>query len=266
MPNGCPQNHYPYVIQPGDTLYSIGNRLNVSVARIIAANPGINPNSLRVGQTICIPACPPNHTAVIIQPGDTLYAIAQEYNVTVASIIGANPGIDPNYLRVGQRICIPACPPNHTSVTIRAGDTLYKIAQQYNVTVASILSANPGLNPNDLRIGQRICVPVTRPATCEEALKAAQEDINMLRSESSAQNISDSNYGNSNLTTRALRVTANEIQFDAAPVVFTGNYIGHYTAGQSYPYYADSAAGGQRGITVRDNFNVWHSFGYRVTQ
>jgi len=160
----CPANHYPYVIQPGDTLYSISRRLEVSLSRIIEANPGIDPNRLRVGQVICIPACPPNHTPYIIQPGDTLYRIAQMHNVTVDSILRANPGIDPLYLRVGQRICIPTadtgfCPPNHTEYVIRAGDTLYRIAQTYNVTVESILRANPGIDPNSLRIGQRICIP-----------------------------------------------------------------------------------------------------------
>jgi LysM repeat protein len=104
----CPVNHYPYIIQPGDTLISIAYRLEVSVSRILASNPGIDPYNLRIGQVTCIPACPPNHTAIIIQPGDTLYKIAQEYNVTIASILEANPSIDPNYLRVGQRICIPS--------------------------------------------------------------------------------------------------------------------------------------------------------------
>lgn len=161
----CPENHYPYVIQPGDTLYRIAQRLEVSLQRIIEANPGIDPNNLRVGQVICIPACPPNHTPYIIQPGDTLYRIAMMYNVTVEDILDANPGIDPRYLRVGQRICIPTppftCPPNHIQYTIRAGDTLYRIAQTYNTTVEAILRANPGINPNFLRIGQQICVPTT---------------------------------------------------------------------------------------------------------
>jgi LysM repeat protein len=110
----CPENHYPYVIQPGDTLNFIANRLEVVVSRIVAANPGIDPYNLRVGQTICIPACPPNHNAYIIQQGDTLYQIARKFNVTISSILEANPSVDPNYLRVAQRICIPsACAPNN---------------------------------------------------------------------------------------------------------------------------------------------------------
>jgi LysM repeat protein len=211
----CPANHYPYTVQAGETLSSIAMRLEVSLARIMAANPGVNPYYLQIGQVLCIPACPPHHTPKMIEPGDTLYHIAQTYGVTVASILEANPGVDPNYLRVGQRLCIPAATvPGHVD--------------------------------------------------CQAVIAAMQSDIDMLKAESSAQQTEQANYGTSTQTTRALKVTGSELQFDAAPVVFAGNFVGHYTAGSSYPYYADAASGGQRGITVKDNFGVWHSFGYHV--
>ncbi|MFD2671075.1 M14 family metallopeptidase [Marinicrinis sediminis] len=47
-------NQY-YVIQQGDTLYSIAMSMNVSLQRLLAANPGILPQSLQIGQTIVIP-------------------------------------------------------------------------------------------------------------------------------------------------------------------------------------------------------------------
>jgi LysM repeat protein len=212
----CPASHYPYIIQPGDTIINIAYRLEVSVSRILEANPGINPYNLRIGQVICIPACPPNHTARIIQPGDTLYKIAQEYNVTIASILEANPSVDPKYLRVGQRICIPsACALENSEY--------------------------------------------------EKIISAMQRDIDILKEQSSIQKTEKSNYGDSTEKTVALRVTDGELQFDAAPVTFSENYEGNYTEGESYPYYIDAAMGGQRGIIVKDNFGVWHSFGYRVT-
>ncbi|MDF2524368.1 MAG: gamma-D-glutamyl-{L}-meso-diaminopimelate peptidase [Clostridiales bacterium] len=43
--------------------------------------------------------------------------------------------------------------------TIRQGDTLYNIARRYYTTLNAILTANPGINPNTLRVGQRITVP-----------------------------------------------------------------------------------------------------------
>lgn len=212
----CPENHYPYIIQSGDTLNIIAYRLEVSVSSILRANPGIDPNNLRIGQTICIPACPPNHTAYIIQPGDTLYNIAKTYRVTIASILEANPSVEPNYLRVGQRICIPTACASGSSIS-------------------------------------------------QEIMEAMQNDINMLKNESSIQQAEEKNYGNSTRTTRATQVTNIVIQFDAAPVTFSGDYLGHYTVGKSYPYYLDAAMGGQRGITVKDDFGVWHSFHYQVS-
>ncbi|MFZ5967168.1 MAG: LysM peptidoglycan-binding domain-containing protein [Bacillota bacterium] len=150
------------MIQPGDTLYNIGYRLGVSIPRILAANPGVNPYDLRIGQILCIPACLPNQIARIIRPGDTLYKIAQEYNVSIASILEANPSVDPNYLRVGQRICIPrACPPGYSTYTVERGDTLSVIADKYSITVQALLAANPQItNPDAIAVGQKLCVPM----------------------------------------------------------------------------------------------------------
>lgn len=97
-----------------------------------------------------------------------------------------------------------------------------------------------------------------------EIIAAMQSDINTLKADSNIEKINESNYGNSNRTTRVLNITDKEIQFDAAPVIFPGNYLGFYTKGNSYPYYPSSASGGQRGIVVKDNFGVWHSFGYHI--
>ncbi len=54
------------------------------------------------------------------------------------------------------------CPANTTPYTIRAGDTLFELAREYNTTVDAILRANPGLDPGNLQIGQRICIPSLR--------------------------------------------------------------------------------------------------------
>ena len=118
--------------------------------------------------------CPPNTVSYTIRQGDTLYALAAQYNTTVPAIVSANPGIDPQRLTVGQEICIPQqavyppCPEGNY-YTIRAGDTLYAIARQFNVSLDDLLEANPGIEPFQLQVGQVICIPVaTPPAACPE--------------------------------------------------------------------------------------------------
>ena len=175
-PSTCPAGSTPYVIRAGDTLFALAQRFNTTVNAILAINPGLDPNRLQIGQTICIPGqqppstCPANSFAYVIKAGDNLYMLALRYGTTVDAILAINPGLDPNRLQIGQTICIPGvppttCPPGSITYTIQSGDTLFTIATRYNVTVNAILAANPGLDPNNLRVGQIICIPGGTP-TC----------------------------------------------------------------------------------------------------
>ena len=100
----------------------------------------------------------------VVKAGDTLYKLAQTYNVSVDAIIKANPGINPNMLMIGQIICIPIapkeeCPNGTTPYTIKKGDTLYLIAKKSNIPLSLLIKANPNINPNNLTIGQILCIP-----------------------------------------------------------------------------------------------------------
>lgn len=168
-PGPCPGGFF-YTIQAGDTYFSLARRFNVTVDQLIQANPGVNPDALRIGQQICIPTRPPGPgpcqgMLYTIRAGDTYFSLAQRFNVTVAALIAANPGVDPNRLMIGQQICIPTAGPGPTPCpggtlyTIRAGDTYFSLAQRFNVTVAALIAANPGVDPNRLMVGQQICIP-----------------------------------------------------------------------------------------------------------
>ncbi len=173
---GCPTGSFAYTIKAGDTLFNLARQYNTTVNAIIAINPGVDPNNLQIGQVICIPGsvsptCPIGSFAYTIRPGDTLYMLAIRYNTTVEAIMRLNPGIDPNNLQVGQVICIPMGSPmpecNGVYYVVRAGDTLYSIALRYNVSVEDLMKANPGIDPNNLQIGQIICIPEkTSPIRC----------------------------------------------------------------------------------------------------
>ncbi len=157
-----------YTIRPGDAYYTLARRFNTTIAAIQAANPGVNPTDLRIGQQICIPVpsvpgpCPGGFIYTILA-GETLFSLARRYGIVVDAILTANPGIDPDRLRVGQRICIPAPPRPEPCpgrlYTIQAGDTFIGIARRFGYTLDALLAINPGVDPDRLQIGQQICLP-----------------------------------------------------------------------------------------------------------
>jgi len=170
-PGACPGGFF-YTVRAGDTFFSIARRFGTTVTALQAANPGVDPNRLQIGQQICVPApapgpgpCPGGFLYTI-RAGDTFFSLASRFGVTLQALTSANPGVDPNNLQVGQQICIPAPAPTPSPGTcsgfiyiIHSGDTLFSLAQRFGTTVAAITAANPGINPNQLQVGQQVCIP-----------------------------------------------------------------------------------------------------------
>jgi len=51
------------------------------------------------------------------------------------------------------------CPPSYVVYVVQPGDTFWKIARRYNTTVDKLIQANPNIDPDNLQIGQKICIP-----------------------------------------------------------------------------------------------------------
>jgi LysM repeat protein len=122
-------------------------------------------------------------TIYVVQPGDTLSAIAARFGVSVQALITANNLANPNLIYVGQRLTIPgvggtpaptsppgtpaptSVPGAGTRYTVQRGDTLFQIAVRFNTTVAAIMAANALTNPNLIFAGQVLVIPGAGGAT-----------------------------------------------------------------------------------------------------
>jgi LysM repeat protein len=119
----APSNGGTYVVQNGDTLFSIATRNGVTVNALMQANRLYN-YWIYVGQTLRMPGDSPNPmpnpipnppgpmpnpngTHYIVRPGDYLAGIAYRFGVSAYSIQIANRLSNPNFVWVGQRLFIP---------------------------------------------------------------------------------------------------------------------------------------------------------------
>ncbi len=102
-----------HVVQPGESLSDIAVSYGVSPAAIAQANNLANRNLLRVGQELTIPgvtaldAAAARGSVHVVQAGESLSAIAEQYGASVQDIITLNNLADPNSLSVGQELIIP---------------------------------------------------------------------------------------------------------------------------------------------------------------
>jgi len=100
-----------YIVQAGDTLYSLARRYGVTVADLVAANHIANPDLIYVGQRLTIPGGSvlptPTPRTHIVQPGETLLGIALRYGVTMRALQAANGISDPDHIEIGQVLVIP---------------------------------------------------------------------------------------------------------------------------------------------------------------
>lgn len=111
----------------------------------------------------------------VVKKGDSLYKIANLYNTTVAELKNIN-NLATNTLQIGQVLKLPT-QKEETNVTyiVKKGDTLYKIASTYKVTVDEIKKAN-NLATNTLQIGQSLKIPNQKTTTSQKTYTVKKGD------------------------------------------------------------------------------------------
>lgn len=154
-----------YTVKSGDSLWSIAQKYNTTVNELKALN-GLTSNNLQVGQVLTVPGAqtpttPSQGNTYTVKSGDSLWSIAQKYNTTVNTLKSLN-GLTSNDLTIGQTLKLPGDtgekPIESNTYTVKAGDSLWSIANKYGITVNELKRLN-NLTSDNLTIGQALRVP-----------------------------------------------------------------------------------------------------------
>ena len=145
------------------------------------------------GQTV--PVAGPSFETYTVKKGDNLWTIARRSNVSLNELYAAN-GLDTtSILSIGQQLQIPVegstatvtapSPDTYqptsfnqgsTEYMVKRGDSLSKIANQFDTSVRAIKAAN-GLSSDLIRVGDKLVVPVSSSSTgTSSSMSAAPSD------------------------------------------------------------------------------------------
>jgi soluble lytic murein transglycosylase-like protein len=119
------------------------------------------------------------HDSYLVQPGDSLTALAARFDTTVARLARANRLGPGEFLLVGTRLRIPSTLPPPTRYTVQPGDNLTLVAQRFGTTVQAVAAANRIEEENLVQEGSTLVIPARRgpaaaaPAEVVERARAA---------------------------------------------------------------------------------------------
>lgn len=192
--------YFVHTVSAGETLYAISRMYHISTDSIVALNPG-SEKGIQIGTKLKIPQINSNtssdssisnntrnqyifHT---IAPKETLFSVSRKYGISVESVLKQNPGLSPSNFSIGKVIrIIPEQNnervqknngPKTFLYTVKKKETLYSIAQQFDITIDDIRACNPGIG--EIKKNDTINIPVKEsPTDISQAL--THEDINQI--------------------------------------------------------------------------------------
>lgn len=163
-----------HMVKPGDTFFSIAREYNTTPQLVQAVNPGVT--VLKPGMTILIPdtsflASPEIQVSApvreeflehVIVSGETLFSLTRKYNVTAERLVALNPSLDGSF-RAGTVIRVPvAAVSRHNDDFVKHiagdGETIYRIARLYQVSVEEVKGWNKYLDYRNLIQGDTVRV------------------------------------------------------------------------------------------------------------
>jgi len=211
-----------HTIKKGETLSSIASKFDVKQSEISKLNPNTN-KILKINSVLLIPTAL-KQTSVVennikvenanklheVQPKETLYGIAKQYNISVNDLMSRNPSLTAD-LRIGQKINLPD---NSTSIQnsplilensevkeleinnssnkksdfftreVIPKETKYSITKEYGITIKEFDEINPNLGTKLIRVGDLVNIPLHGGKVAENALndKIIQSTVTKLNS------------------------------------------------------------------------------------
>ena len=135
-------------VKPGETFYGVARKFDVTPAALRAANPGVDPETLRSGTTLWIPG------AAAASSSTTTTRTGESRGSSAAPRPAAKSDDAP---RSGSSSAARAERRTHTVVR---GDTLFGIARKYGVSAAAIRSANK-LEDDNVKLGATLVIPAS---------------------------------------------------------------------------------------------------------
>ena len=158
-------NENYYIVQSGDSLWSISKKFGICVDKLKDIN-NLNSNLLSIGQKLLVKDTSSSDDVGVyytVKAGDTLYGIANEYGLSVDELKTIN-NLKNNNLSVGQKLLISGTGEvigdgaDYDTYIVKSGDNLYAIARKYGISVDKLKDIN-NLSSNLLSIGQKLLVP-----------------------------------------------------------------------------------------------------------
>lgn len=160
-----------HTVEKGETLFSIANKYDVNVQQLKEWN-NIDANNLSIGDSLVIKQ-PADEEAIkhTVEKQETLFSISKQHNVSIAEIKEWN-NLSTNNVEVGQEliiypsssaeridqpIVVDSQAESNTYYMVKSGDSLYRIAEQHDMTVDELKALN-NLSNNNIRVGQQLTV------------------------------------------------------------------------------------------------------------
>jgi LysM repeat protein len=179
---------YCYKVKTKETIFGIAKKFNITQDELKQYNPSVN-NGLKKDFVLLLPVSlidsrKNNNSTIqqsnpfvhIVKKGETLYGLSKTYGVTQEDIIANNPQVRAG-LKLGQEIVIPQPSVKESANeqlnmegnvlyhTIKQGETLYRLSKNYNISIENILKLNPGVSPENFKIGTVIKIVANAPKT-----------------------------------------------------------------------------------------------------